>query len=153
MNKTGVYYMVDKIVIVRVRGIRNITPKIGHALYLLRLSKPNHCVVLNASPQNLGMINIVRDYVAYGKMNEETLIRLLSKRGEVGRKLLREIKSEEEIKKIAKEILNGKKTGEFADPVFRLHPPRKGYKDIKKSFPFGDLGKRTDMDQLIKRMI
>ena len=35
----------------------------------------------------------------------------------------------------------------------RLHPPRKGYKTIKKPAPEGDLGKREDMNLLLKRMM
>ena len=54
---------------------------------------------------------------------------------------------------IAQEIFAGKKTKEFANPVFRLHPPRKGYKNIKLAYPKGDLGKRDDMDSFILRMI
>ncbi|HNR25150.1 MAG TPA: 50S ribosomal protein L30, partial [Methanobacteriaceae archaeon] len=40
-------------------------------------------------------------------------------------------------------------------PVFRLHPPRKGYKDIKKAFnEGGTLGYRgEDINHLLKRMV
>ena len=39
-------------------------------------------------------------------------------------------------------------------PVFRLSPPRKGYRHIKRPFPRGALGYRSaGMSELLKRMI
>jgi hypothetical protein len=53
---------------------------------------------------------------------------------------------------MAKEIFSGKTPADL-DKVFRLHPPRRGYKNIKLHYPKGDIGKRDSMDDLIKRMI
>ena len=141
----------EKIAVIRIRGIRSMEPKIKIALEYLRLHRPHHCVILNASPQTMGAINKVRDYVAYGAVDEQTLSKLLLKRGEKGGKLLRELKTD--VKKIVKEFLDGKKLSDFIDPVFRLHPPRGGYKDIKIHYPYGDLGKRDDINNLLKRMM
>jgi len=128
-------------------------PRTKRTLELLKLQRPNHCVVFTSSPQILGMINIAKDYVAFGEISEELLAALLAKRGEKGAKMLSELMKEAEFKSTAKAIFGGKKVSEFADPVFRLHPPRGGYKDIKVVFPLGDLGKRTDMDKLITKMM
>ena len=39
-------------------------------------------------------------------------------------------------------------------PVFRLNPPSKGYKSVRKFFPKGDLGYRGEkINELLKRMI
>lgn len=145
--------MLMKIAIVRVRGIRNLAPKIKKTLELLRLNKPNHCVLVEDSPQNLGMLNIVKDYVTFGPVAEETIYRLLLRRGTRGASLLRKVAKEDDIKKAAKEVSAGKKLAEYADPVFRLPPPSKGYKDIRRSYPAGDLGRRGEMDTLLRRMI
>ncbi len=126
----------SKIAVVRIRGIRSMEPKIKHTLERLRLSKPHHCVLIPTSPQYLGMINLVKDYVAFGPVTEETVTKLIAKRGESGSQRFSEAKGEKKL-----------------DPVFRLHPPRRGYKDIKRNYPFGDLGKRPDMDDLLKRMM
>ena len=143
----------DKIAIVRIRGIRKIKPKIKRTMELLRLEKPNHCVVMDLTPQTKGMLHIVHDYVTYGKVSEKTLYELLVKKGEKdGKRLSKNIK-DAEIKKMAKEIIGGKKTKEFIDPVFRLHPPKKGHKNIKAHYPSGDLGKREELDTLLKKMM
>ncbi len=142
-----------KIAIVRVRGVRKVAPRTRKTLELLRLNRPNHCVLVEDTPQNKGMLNVVKDYVAYGPVDEETIFRLLLKRGMKGADLLRKLSGEGDIKKAAKEISAGKRTADYADPVFRLAPPSRGYKDIKRSYPLGDLGKRAEMDSLLRRMI
>ena len=142
-----------KIAVIRVRGVRNMEPKIKTALEHLKLFRPNHCVLLEDNEYASGALRLIKDYVAYGTINDETLFKLLHKRAEKGSKLLREVLSEEQLKKAAKEIAGGKNLSEFADPVLRLHAPRSGYKDIKKQYPRGDLGRRPDINELIKRMM
>jgi large subunit ribosomal protein L30 len=142
-----------KIAVVRIRGIRNIAPKIRDTLRLMNLEKPNNCVVLEDTPQNMGMVQACKDYVTYGAISEKTLFELLRKRGEKGGRQLRQVMEEEEISQVAKKIMHEENVKNFVNPVFRLHPPRKGYKTIKKPAPEGDLGKREDMDSLLKRMM
>jgi large subunit ribosomal protein L30 len=145
--------MIMKIAIVRVRGIRNMVPKIKKTLQLLRLNKPNHCVLVEDTPQTKGMLNVVKDYATFGPVSEDTVFRLLFKRGTKGASLLRNLVKEDAIKKSAGEIYSGKKVADYADPVFRLPPPSKGYKDIRRTYPQGDLGKREELDTLLRRMI
>ena len=142
-----------KIAIVRIRGRRKVSPKIANTLRMLNLERNNNCVVIDDSPQNMGMVNVCRDYVAFGPLKEETLVALLNKRGEKGSRMLNEIMEDEEIKSAAKKIMHEEKLRTFVDPVFRLHPPRKGYKTVKKPAPEGDLGRRESMDSLLKRMM
>jgi len=142
-----------KFAIVRVRGRRKVAPKIKHTLELLLLGRPNNCILVDDTPQNIGMLKIVKDYIAYGPVAEDTIFKLLHKRGKKGRQLLRSLLKDEEIKKAANDIFAGKKTKNYANPVFKLRPPSRGYKNIKLSYPMGDLGKRDDMDSLLKRMM
>lgn len=142
-----------KIAVLRIRGRRKIAPRIKKTLELLRLERPNHCVLVEDTPQNKGMLRHVKDYVAYGPVDEDTIYSLLYKRGRKGANMLRTTLKENEMKKAAKEIFGGKKTLDFANPVFRLNPPSKGFKNIKSSFPSGDLGKREDMKPLLRRMM
>jgi large subunit ribosomal protein L30 len=142
------------IAVVRVRGIRKVNPKIRKTLELLRLNRPNHCVVLKGSKQDIGMLRVVKDYIAFGEIDEETLFRLLYKRGTKGSKKLKELMEKDKIKEAAKGIAGGKtRIPDIGDPVFMLHPPRKGYRNTKKMYPFGDLGKRDDMNLLLRRMM
>lgn len=142
-----------KIAVLRIRGRRKMGPRVKRTLEFLRLERPNHCVLVEDSPQNKGMLERVKDYVAYGPVAEETVYRLLQERGRKGRNLLRSILKDEELRKTAKEIFSGKRTKEYANPVFRLSPPSKGYRDIKMAYPAGDLGRRDDMDVLLRRMM
>jgi len=119
--------MTENIVVIRLRGRANIKPKIKRTMEMLRLSRPNHCVVIVNSPQNMGMINVVKDYVAFGKIADATLSKLVLKRGEEGK--------------------------DHKGFVFRLHPPKKGLKDLKLHWPEGALGKRDDMDTFIVKMM
>jgi len=142
-----------KIAVLRIRGVRKLHPRIKKTLELMRLERPNHCVLLEDSPQNRGMLLVVKDYVAYGPVDEETILGLLSKRGRKGPALLRSVLDEAALKKAAKDIFSGKKTMDYANPVFRLNPPSKGYKDIKRGYPKGELGRRDDMGALLRRMM
>ncbi len=142
-----------KIAVVRVRGVRNVAPRIRKTFELLRLERPNHCVLVEDSPQNRGMLERVKDYVAYGPVAEETILSLLSKRGKKDGSSLREALKEDGLKKAAKEISASKKTAEYANPVFRLNPPSRGYRDKRRNYPEGELGKRPEMDSLLRRMI
>jgi len=142
-----------KLAVLRVRGIRKIDPKIQKTFELLRLEKPNHCVLIDDSPQNLGMLSIVKDYVTYGPVDEATIKVLLYKRGRKGASLLRSLLKEDQLNDAAKSIFSGKKTVDYANPVFRLNPPSKGYKNIKENYPQGSLGKRDTMVPLLRRMM
>ena len=140
--------------VVRIRGIRKVRPKIRDTLMMLNLNKPNNCVVVPETPQYLGMINVVRDYVAFGKIDENLLYKLLYRKGRKGSKTVMETVGKEKLKSVAKEIFEGKKKlKDVSDPVFCLHPPRKGYKNIKMQWPNGDLGRWDDISKLVNRMV
>jgi large subunit ribosomal protein L30 len=141
-----------KYAVVRVRGVRGISPRINKTLELLQLGRPNHCVLVDDTPQNLGMLRNAKDYVAYGPVAEDTVYSMLKKRGTKDGSRLNALK-EEELKKTAKEIFGGKKTADFANPVFRLSPPSKGFRNKKRTYPRGELGKRPEMDTLLRKMI
>ncbi len=138
------------IAVVRVRGVRNIKPKIKHTLKLLGLNKPNHATVLRENPGVMGMLNIVKDYVTYGYISKEDFTYLLKKRGYKGSKRLAELGEDAINAAVEMFLKEGKR--DF-DRIFRLHPPRKGWKDIKKAAKVGgSLGLREDMPSLLRRM-
>lgn len=118
------------IVIIRIAGEIGLYSKIKETLNRLRLKKKYSCVVIeNPNKVQLGMIKLVRDFVAFGEINDETYKKLIEMRG----------------KKV-----NGK-----LKPFFRLHPPRKGI-DSKKHYGIkkgvlGDNGEK--INDLILRML
>lgn len=150
--------------VVRVRGTVNIKPDIKKTMQLLRLTRANHCVLLEENVVYKGMLQIVKDYTTWGEINKETLTKLLSARGKLaGDKPL----SEEYLKKatpyhtfekLSEAILENKvKYKELPEvkPVFRLNPPKKGHRTIKRSFVNkGSLGYRKEhINMLIERML
>ena len=70
-------------VIIRLKGSVNTKPQIKDTLRMLRLNQINHCVVVDDTPNYKGMIQMVKDYVAYGPINAESLELLLENRGKL----------------------------------------------------------------------
>ncbi len=136
--------------VVRLRGNVDVNRKIKETLKLLRLHKKYHCVVIPDTPSYRGMLQVVKDYVAFGEIDEETLANLLRNRGRLrGDKRLtdeyvKEKTGYESIEDFAKAVIEGKaKLKDLPElkPVFRLHPPRGGLRSIKWHFGYGgDLG-------------
>jgi large subunit ribosomal protein L30 len=117
----------------------------------MRLKKKNSCCLLNETPETKGMINKVKNAIAYGKIDKSTLIKLIKERGRIiGKKNEKPSNPE----KIAEEILNGKKIEETGiKPFFRLHPALKGI-NSKVHYPNGVLGDhKEDINKLIERML
>jgi large subunit ribosomal protein L30 len=150
--------------VVRVRGIINVKNDIRDTLTMLGLGRVNHCVLIDETPQYMGMVRKVRDYVTYGPIDAETAALLLKERGRlVGHKPLDvsiikemgEFKSFDDMgKAIAEGQLNWSKLDKTVR-VFRLHPPRKGYEGVKRAYTVGGaLGDRGEgINPLIQRMI
>ncbi|MDO8538239.1 MAG: 50S ribosomal protein L30 [archaeon] len=145
---------------IRVRGSVDVKKEFRDTLKILRLDRVNHLVLVEEKQRT--MLKKVQPFITFGEIKEETLERLLQKRGRLaGDKRLDEkfLKKHNSFKEVAKEIISGKKKlKDFAiKPVFRLHPPKKGYErdGIKKSFHVGGaLGYRADdINKLIERMI
>ena len=147
--------------IVRLRGGVNTRPGIKDTLKMIRLHRVNHCVVVPETPHYRGMIQKVKDYVAWGLVDEERLASMLEKRGRLSgnRRLtdqfIREDTPYKTIRDFAAAICGG--SASFKDagvkPVFRLHPPRKGHRGIKKTVPEGgELGFHDAIGSLLWKM-
>jgi len=143
-----------KLAVIRIRGMWAIKPKIKDTMEKLNLSRVNHCVVIDDSPTYLGMLKKCKDYVAYGPISEKMIEKLIKKRGrKKGNKKLDE--KEVDISNFVSRFIEGKADLKNIGlkPVFRLKPPKKGYKSVKRPYPAGALGKWPDIDKLINRMI
>lgn len=134
--------------VVRICGLIDVKPDIKRTLELLRLTRKNHCVVVKEDPKILGMLRKSKDYITWGKISSEALRELVAKRGRLpGDKRIPQDKVDE----FAAAIESGRKTE--LKPVFRLHPPRKGWKNTKAAYPDGDLGQRDSIDSVIRKML
>ncbi len=147
--------------IVRLRGEVNLRPEVKDTLEMLRIHRVNHCVVVAEDSHYRGMIQKVKDYVAWGKIDDDTLALILERRGRLSgnRRLtdqfLREKTSYRTFKELASAVNSG--SASLKDlgikPIFRLHPARKGLRTTKKTAQQGgDMGFRQDLADLIKRM-
>lgn len=150
--------------VIRVRGSVNVKSDIKSTLKMLRLNRINHCVLLPKTESYSGMLQKVKDYVTWGEIAPQTLAKMIIHRGKlIGDKKISDkyIKANTKYKSImslAKAIAEGEtKYQDLKDikPVIRLHPPRKGYRGVKKSYKLGGaLGYRgEDINKLIDRMI
>ena len=137
------------ICIIRIKGIVGLEKGVVNTLNRLRLRRKYSCVVIAPKKEDLGMIKKVRNFVAFGKIKKDVFEELIEKRGQIIDKT-KKIDS----KKIADELLKGKKYEELnLKPFFRLHPPRKGIKS-KLHFPKGVLGDNKEkINDLILRML
>jgi large subunit ribosomal protein L30 len=135
--------------VVRLRGKVDVDRKIKDTLSMLRLHRKNHCVLVPNTPSYRGMLQIVKDWVAFGEIDPQVLSILLKKRGRLSGnrpltdKYVKENTGFSSIEEFAKAVIEGKaslKDLPELKPVFRLHPPRGGLKNIKWQFNRGELG-------------
>ncbi|ACX72077.1 MAG: 50S ribosomal protein L30 [Methanococci archaeon] len=150
--------------VVRIRGRIGVRRDIADTLKMLRLNKVNHCVIVPETETFKGMIQKVKDYVTYGEIDKDTLIKLILKRGRlpgnkrVNEELIKELTGMN-VEDLAEKIINGEiKLKETPlKPVFRLHPPKKGFErgGIKKPFSIGGaLGYRGEkINELLEKMM
>lgn len=152
-----------KLAFIRIVGRVDITPKVKTTLELLRLRRVNNCVVHAETSTLRGMIKHIKDFVTYGEIDEKTFVELFKKRARKGRgkpideAYIKTLKAKN-IEELAKRIYNDsiKITETNISPVFRLHPPVKGFeREGRKTFKeAGKLGYRGEkINELIRRMI
>lgn len=138
------------ICLIRIRGEVGVRRDVEETLNRLRLKRKYSCVVIaHPKKEQLGMIKKVKDFIAFGEINETIFEKLLEKRGQIVDKL-----KKLNVKEVAKEIEKGKKYEELnLKPFFRLHPPRGGIKS-KYHFPQGVLGNHKEkINDLVERML
>ena len=69
------------IAIIRITGEVGLRKEINETFKRLRLRKKYSCIVFEKpTPEQLGMINKVRDFVAFGEINSDTYKKLVEKR-------------------------------------------------------------------------
>ncbi len=114
------------IAVIRISGRVGLRRDIVETLNRLKLRYKYNCIVLeNPEKEQLGMIKKVKDFVAFGEIDDETYKKLVEVRG--------------------------KKSKTF----FRLHPPRKGIESKKHfGVGKGVLGdNKKKINELIGRML
>ncbi|MCK4647697.1 uL30 family ribosomal protein [Candidatus Pacearchaeota archaeon] len=114
------------IAVIRIKGQVGLKKEIVETFNRLKLRKKYSCIVIeDVTKEQIGMIEKVRNFVAYGEINDETYKELVEKRG-----------------------------GKIKN-FFRLHPPRKGIDSKKHfGVAKGVLGNNKEkINDLIRRML
>jgi len=156
----------EKVILaIRVRGQVRVRPQIEDTLDKLLLGRLHQARVFKLTPSLQGMITKAKDYITWGEIDEETILSLLTKRGRLpgnkrlSEEYLRKNSSYRTLKSLAKAIAEGEASVsdvEGLKPVFRLTPPRQGFKG-KKNLPVGMGGitgyRGAEINQLASKMI
>jgi large subunit ribosomal protein L30 len=148
---------------IRIRGRAKKEKEVNDTLEMLRLKRTNWSIIIPDTKSYVGMLKKVRHMVTWGEIDKDTLILLLKKRlrlkknKRVGEKELKERFGTESFEALADAILSKKiELSKFKgiQPVFRLTPPSKGFKNVKEFYPKGDLGYRgVKINKLLRRML
>jgi large subunit ribosomal protein L30 len=153
--------MPELLAVIRIRSLIDRNPKVRFTASLLKLTRVNICTLYPKTPSILGMLKTVSEVTTYGEINKDVLIELLKKRGRIrgNKKITEKILKKYNFgsfEEVAEHILKTGKIPNFIKPVFRLSPPKKGFKKSTKKFfsQEGELGYRGEkINELILRMI
>ncbi|MBT4166302.1 50S ribosomal protein L30 [archaeon] len=137
------------LVVIRIHGMVKVKSDVAETLDRLRLRRKYACVLVDSKDVvKMGMLKRVKQFVAFGFVNDKMLKELVKARG------MMVDKSDVDADKVVKGLLEGKSLSDLKlKPFFRLHPPRKGIKS-KLHFPKGVLGDNgKKINDLVGRML
>lgn len=154
-------------VVIRIRGINGVAPKVRKILQLLRLTQVNAAVFVKLNKATIHMLRLVEPYIAYGYPNLKAVRELVYKRGygkvnkqrialtdnQIIESVLGEsgiICMEDLIHEIFTVGPNFKKAANFLWP-FRLNCPTGGFK--KKLLHFNEGGSGGNREHLISALV
>lgn len=146
-----------RLAVIKVRGNIRVDRKIRATMAMMNLTRVNHCVLIDDRDSYLGMLQKSKDWITWGEVSEDNVIKLLTKRAKITDELVKQKTKYKTVEEFAKAFM--KMEAELADlginPVFRLSPPKKGYENTKAAFANkGSLGYRgEEINKLLARMI
>ena len=150
-------------VVVRIRGSVDTSKEVEDTLKMLRLNYVNNCILVPEEGDYLGMLKKTRDYITWGKIDKQTLIELLKKRGRllgdkaIDENFLKKITKFSSFDEFSDAIIEGKvnlKDLKEIKPVFKLNSPLHGLKAKRLPYPRGALGDRKEkINEFLMRMI
>lgn len=130
--------------VIRIRSPRNKSKKMENTLNSLRLNKVNHCTILPQDDKHIGMLKNIKDIITWGEIENDTLVSLLKNNSSMNEEITDEYVSEnteyDNIEEFTENVING--DAEITDipdiaNLFRLHPPRGGFRSVKKPYGTG----------------
>lgn len=174
-KKAGNIYIPERpkvALVIRIRGINKVAPKVKKVLQLLRLRQINNATFVKLNKASLNMLRIAEPYIAYGYPSLKTIRNLLYKRGFVkhgGRRIpitdnfvierkLRHGYNVQCVEDMVYQLYTVgrvfKQVNNFLWP-FKLNTPTGGWRKKNNHFvDGGDFGNREDkINELLQRMI
>jgi large subunit ribosomal protein L30 len=157
------------LLVVRIRGTVNVRKDKKGGLESLRLGRVHTATLHPGEPSVKGALQSIKDFVAWGEVDEETLTRLLQKRArlagnkQVDEEYLKKHLGVSDFTELAKSLMSLK--ADFSalpglKPYFRLPPPRKGYHVKLERSRRGKKGRTgisgylgKEINELVSRMI
>ena len=138
--------------VIRVRSNINVNRPLKDTMNMLRLRRINNCVVVPNNETSRGMLKKVENFLTWGEIDQQTLEKVVWKRGRLpGDKRVEKAQARALAQKIIK---NSSLKESGLKHVFRLTPPSKGHKPVKRLYPKGACGYRgKHINELLKRMI
>ncbi|HIG51928.1 TPA: hypothetical protein EYQ19_00665 [Candidatus Pacearchaeota archaeon] len=118
------------ILVIRISGMIGLTKEMQESLHRIRLRRKYSATLLEETSFNRKLLKKIRNFIAYGDIEDQEIKKLIAKRGEA--KENKKIVVEDSLEQI-------KKSGFLKSnlkPFFRLHPPRGGI-ETKKHFGVG----------------
>lgn len=154
---------VSKLVVVRIRGGVNVRDEVEDTLKMLRLTRPNHCTLVEDNSSRRGMLDKVKEMVTWGSVEPGVLEELLRKKGRlddesITDETIQKYSSYKTVREFSEAVCEGEAELDKIrglKKVFRLHPPKKGYRAVRRSFQHGGASgdRGGKIDNLISRMI
>src|SRR3989344_5494739 len=138
------------ILVIRIGGLVDMTREFEEMLFRFRLRRKYSAVLMQPTVLNIKILKKLRNHIAYGEINKETMKELIEKRG-ISLDKSKKINPEKVMDQLEKNPLNSD-----IKPFFRLHPPRGGI-DSKKHFGVSKkavLGDNKEkINDLVRRML
>jgi len=152
------------IAVIRIRGISDIRGDTQETMDMLHLTRNCHATLIDDRPSYLGMLRKAQSYLTWGEVSKEAISILLKKRARtIGDKKLTDeyaqrigYKSLDELTEAINNLEIKYKDLPDIKPIFRLHPPKGGFKGkIKRGFVEGGAAgyRGENINNLLENMI
>jgi len=149
--------------VIRIRGSVDTSRDVEATLRMLKLNYVNNCILVPENEDYLGMLKKTKDYITWGKIDKQTLVELLKKRGRIlgdkqmEEKNLKEITKFSNFEELSDALIESKinlKDLKEIKPVFKLNSPRHGLRAKRLPYPRGALGNRKEkINEMLMKMI
>jgi large subunit ribosomal protein L30 len=147
-------------VVLRIKGSVNVPHWARYTLDSLNLYKKFWATILPETPESLGMLKKIKEFVAWTHVDAGLVKELIEKRGKISgsKPVLQETGPYNSIDALASDIAKDKvrlSSLQVIKPWFALNPPRGGFKRKTKTQynQKGILGEDRELANIIRRMI